>query len=163
MTGVNSIQVMSTTTHPSIPLSIAPRERLRDRLIARLRAPVLDRALANGTPPETSAALALRAQRITNRSRRRHLAGTIRRLNRRRRGAVPLQVTAIAGRVAAADDELSRLAEALERPEPVAARGVAQALLLLTDGSGPLYNRRSEDRVAARAATAAANLSPDPA
>lgn len=35
------------------------------------------------------------------------------------------------------------LAERLERPEPVNPCGVARALLLLTDGVGPLYDPRA--------------------
>ena len=39
-----------------------------------------------------------------------------------------------------ASHELARLAKALAQPGPVGARGVAQAVLLLRDGTGPLYN-----------------------
>jgi hypothetical protein len=35
------------------------------------------------------------------------------------------------------------LAERLERPQPVNPCGVARALVLLTDGVGPLYDRRA--------------------
>jgi hypothetical protein len=58
----------------------------------------------------------------------------------------------------AADGELRRLADALAQPGPVAARGVAQAELLLTDGTGALYNPAREISVNALAADATANL-----
>ena len=56
----------------SLPRARAPhadvieprRVRLRDRVQARLRANRLDRALAEGVPPERSVALALRARRL---------------------------------------------------------------------------------------------------
>jgi hypothetical protein len=59
--------------------------------------------------------------------------------------------------VIAASDDLIRLADALATPGPVAARGVAQARILLTDGTGPLYTMKGNLR--ARAASAAAYLS----
>jgi hypothetical protein len=60
--------------------------------------------------------------------------------------------------VIAASDDLARLADALAIPGPVAARGVAQAWILLTDGTGPLYNPNSTASLRGRAATAADNL-----
>jgi hypothetical protein len=63
-------------------------------------------------------------------------------------------------RVSAASRELAMLAEKLAEPAPVCARGVAQALLLLTDGTGPLYNPHSDGSVRDRAASAVANLRP---
>jgi len=146
-------------------LHIAPPERLRDRLVARLRTVSLDTALANGTPSEADAALALRARRLTNVPRRRELALAIRHLVREadRGGARSyLRVSPLSDRVSAASRELAMLAEKLAEPTPVCARGVAQALLLLTDGTGPLYNPRSEGSVRDRAASAVANLTPAP-
>jgi hypothetical protein len=61
-------------------------------------------------------------------------------------------------RVSAASDELSRLADELARPGPVAAQGVAQALLLLSDGTGPLHNPQSDTILSAYAAGAAEDL-----
>jgi hypothetical protein len=136
---------------------IAPRGRLSDRLVARLRARGLDIALANGTPAESNAALALRARRLTRLSRRRGLARAIRRiLDHSRRG--PFRVGPIWGRVEAANGELVTLADTLAQPTPVSPRGVAQTLLLLTDGSGPLYNGCNRASVAERAAPAAESL-----
>jgi hypothetical protein len=64
------------------------------------------------------------------------------------------------GRVAAASDELSRLAATLTEPGPVAARGVAQAWILLTDGTGPLYNPSSPASLQESTVSAGENLRP---
>jgi hypothetical protein len=143
-------------------LYIAPPERLRDRVVARLRTGSLDTALANGTPSEAGAALALRARRLTNAPRRRKLALAIEALVRAADSAEArpqMHVGPLPKRVSAAIDELTVLAEKLAEPAPVCARGVAEALLLLTDGTGPLYNPRSLGSVRVRAASAVAHLS----
>jgi len=44
-------------------------------------------------------------------------------------------------------ESLLGLAERLERPEAVNACGVARVLMLLTDGTGPLYNPGAADRM----------------
>lgn len=62
------------------------------------------------------------------------------------------------GQVIAASDELSRLADELSTPGPVGAKGVAEALLLLSDGTGPLYNVRSDGALRSCAARAAQDL-----
>jgi hypothetical protein len=134
---------------------------LRDRLTERLLSRQLDVALANGAPADSDGALALRAQRLTDVSRRLTIARSLRRLVREARDGRAPALTRVApcwGRVEVATDELSMLASRLTQPGPVAARGVAQALLLLTDGTGPLYNPRSEDSVRDRAAVAADQL-----
>ncbi len=142
---------------------VARRPRLRDHLAARWRAHRLDEALACGASPEASAALALRAQRLTEPHRRWSIAGGLRRIVREaedeRRswfGRVRPDVRA----VRAASTELNRLADTLDDPGPVAAAGVAQAWLLLTDATGPLYNARSGERLLGRAAQAAQQLRP---
>jgi hypothetical protein len=134
---------------------------MRDRAVARLRAHRLDLALSAGASPEASAALALRAQRLTSLPHRRLMAETYRRIVReacegRRRGRVPIAPPR--RQVTAARDDLVRLADALAQPGPVAAQGAAQALLLLTDGTGPLYTRRAEANLPAIAGDAARAL-----
>jgi hypothetical protein len=103
----------------------------------------------------------LRARRLTSLSRRRAIADGLRQ-------AIPETCPAVApsharispsrSRVISASDDLSRLADALATPGPVAARGVAEAWILLTDGTGPLYNVRSKANLQARAAAAANDL-----
>src|SRR5262249_4371268 len=129
---------------------------------ARVRGRRLDQALARGALPETAAPLALRARRLTTLSRRRDIADDLRRVIRNTRWGAPPSRARISPRlsqVIAASDELTRLADALARPRPVAARGVAQAWILLTDGTGPLYNANSTANLRARAASAASDLS----
>jgi hypothetical protein len=143
--------------------AIAPRERLRDRLRARVGAHRLDMALANGTPPEADPALARRARRLVAFSRRRAIADAIRRVVRDAGTATnPSQarIRPPRERVGPAAEQLSRLADALARPEPVSARGVALALTLLKDGVGPLYNPHSATSLRARAASAEDHLPP---
>ncbi len=71
-----------------------------------------------------------------------------------------VRITPSRGRVRAASEELGRLAATLAEPGPVAARGVAQAWLLLTDGTGPLYNSGSPANLQELALSAAENLRP---
>ena len=142
------------------------RPRLRDRLASHWRARRLDRDLADGVPPEASAALALRAQRLTEPDWRWSMAGALRRVLREA-NAGPRQrlgrVTPNLRAVKSAAEELSRLADTLDDPGPVAAQGVARAWLLLTDGTGPLYNARSRTSLCAGAARAIRDLRPWPA
>ena len=145
----------------SRPCLIAERPRLFDRMSARWRHLRLDLALAAGTPAESSAALALRARRLTDLSNRRALAVALRRIVRQaREGQRPSYVKVVPrhSRVVDAGEELSRLADALFEPGPVAPRGVAQARMLLTDGTGALFNARSEVSLRASAVIATENL-----
>ena len=145
---------------------VARRPRLRDRLVACLRRRRLDRALADGTPPEASAALALRAQRLTEPDQRSSMAGALRGIIREAQaGQRPAlgRIVPSRARVKAAREELTRLADTLEDPGPVAAGGAAQAWILLTDGTGPLYNPASRTTLRAGAAQALRELRPWPA
>ena len=147
-------------------LVVARRPRLKDRLVARLRARRLDRALAQGTPPEASAPLALRAQRLTEPEQRSSIARELRRVMREAHVSRRPELARIKpsqGRVLGAREELRRLADTLEDPGPVAAAGVAQASILLTDGTGPLYNPYSRTTLVGGAARAAQELRPWPA
>jgi hypothetical protein len=146
------------TTHET---QIAPQEGVLDRLHARFLSRRLDQALARGVAPETATPLALRARRLTALSGRRAMAESLRRVIRRTcHGAPPsrARISPALCQVIPALDDLTRLADALASPGPVAARGVAQAWLLLIDGTGPLYNAESTANLSARAASAANNL-----
>jgi hypothetical protein len=174
MTGVTSLVVMQSwdegygwasdrAARESDDLLIANRPRVRDRVTTRWRSRRLDLALSAGTPAETAAALALRARQLTDLSNRRALATALRRIVRQAQedaGPSYPRIIPARSRVAAASDELSRLADTLSEPGPVAARGVAQTRILLTDGTGPLYNPGSAASVRASAASAAENLAP---
>jgi hypothetical protein len=125
---------------------IAGRRRLRPRVPLRLgtwwaRAR-LDRELAAGADPAAEPRRAYRAQQLTEMRTRRRVASGIERVvsqaQRSWRGAssgVPLQRRAVLG----ARPALLTLARALVNPGTVRVQGVALALLLLTDGLGPLY------------------------
>jgi hypothetical protein len=123
------------------------RPTLRVRLRTRLHARSLDRSLAAGHPPEERAERALRASQLT-------APGTRRTLARSLRGAVAEAERAslrVLSPTIAPDPAptwgwrqgLLGLAERLEQPRPVNPCGVARAKLLLSDGAGPLYNRRA--------------------
>ncbi|MGN6872272.1 MAG: hypothetical protein ACTHMY_28100 [Solirubrobacteraceae bacterium] len=133
--------------------------------MVRLRPRRLDRALARGTVPETSAPLALRAQHLTEPEQRGSIARELRRIVRESHGARRPTLGRIMpsrARVRDAREELIRLADTLEEPGPVAAGGVAQAWMLLTDGTGPMYNADSRTTLVAGAARALRDLRPWP-
>jgi hypothetical protein len=121
---------------------VSPLDRIRARLLSR----ALDRALAAGEPSESAPAVALRARRLTELSKRVELARTLGQLMSRAKQAstmassqVPLARRAVLGAL----EELSVLTHELVAPGPVGASGVAQVQLLITDGNGPLYNPHS--------------------
>jgi hypothetical protein len=148
------------TRGPRGPI-IAQRARVSDRVLARLRARRLDLALAEGAPPEQNAAVALRARRLIDPSNRRSMAETLRRMLRESREDYWIShahVPPCRARVRAASEQLDDLADALSRPGPVAVHGVAEALILLTDGSGPLYNPGSRASLSALATEATGDL-----
>jgi hypothetical protein len=183
VTGVTSTVVMSAEAyirtnpeHHGITVLVADglaeglvhaeRPSFRARLAARWHHRRLDRALAGGVPPEASTALALRAQDLTELERRQSIAGAIRQVIREAREGAPIapgRIRPDRRRVAAASEELGALADTLAEPGPVAATGVAQAWILLTDGTGPLYNPYSRTSLCAGAARAARELRPWPA
>lgn len=117
-----------------------------ESLAAHVFSASLDHALASGRRPESSPALAVRAQWLTGRPVRDDLAACLEdlveesvgeRLHRDR--IVPVQW----GAISAHREALGALVDELRAPGPVSARGMALAHLLLTDGAGPLYDRRS--------------------
>lgn len=119
--------------------------RVRDRLGARLRNGKLDQALAGGACPDTYAPLLLRAGGLISRRTQQQLSEEIQRLLRdaeRRRHRLDWNVTdprVIVGEVRAL---LQALADRLLSGGPVRANGVARTLVLLRDGTGPLYDER---------------------
>jgi hypothetical protein len=136
------------------------RVRLRDRVEARVRTHHLDRQLADGIPPERSAALSLRARRLVDPAFATALA---RRLHAIVREAVLRRVprAQIAVRLAAVEDvaaEFDELARRLVAPRAAAVRGVAQISVLLGDGAGPLYSSRAEEDLGAALRRARAAL-----
>jgi hypothetical protein len=121
------------------------------RLRVRLRRWRLDRELANGVAHAPSEARTLRAGQLVDVRTRRHLAQSLRRLvagvQVPRPVAISSAVPACRGAVAPWCEALLGIAERLERPGPLNPRGVARALVLLTDGASPLFNSHSERTV----------------
>jgi hypothetical protein len=126
--------------------------RARDRLVARWKSPKLDRALAKGVPPETSGALLLRARTLLGPRARRELGRALQRILREASHAPwpGARMPVRRNEVMDARDDLNLLARRLLAPAPVDVRGVAQVRLLLSDGSGPLFWRRSADDLRGR-------------
>jgi hypothetical protein len=127
------------------------------RMLARCAAARLDRELAAGTSPETSATLAARAIQLTSMRVRRDLATSVQRML-----AATGEPTAIMPSAAAAGHSprlqlrraqirrsaglFAQLASSLAAPGPVPVQGVAMVSQLLADGMGPLYREAcSED------------------
>jgi hypothetical protein len=121
-------------------------ERPWDRLLAVALAASLDGKLAAGRPPRSSPAMAIRARDIVTPAARRELARRWTNVLDQaghppvpRRARAPLHRSA----VVAARHELHEMISVLTSGLPIDARGAAMASSLLTDGTGPLYNRRS--------------------
>jgi hypothetical protein len=150
-------------------LPFAPRlrpglwRRIRLAWIASWRAASLDRKLAAGTIPLNGSALAIRARRITSRRGRKRVADGLMRASRDA-GTVTAGFTAAIPpdqrEVLAADTVLTAIDRRLRAPEPVTPRGMAQLLLLLTDGESPLYRRSEPGGFGSRLRAAAAALEP---
>jgi hypothetical protein len=123
---------------------IAEPGRARTRLWMHLHASRLDRALAAGASPDSSAALSVRAHALIGAVARREVAGSIRRLlDDARRPFTPLTpgIPSCRRKLLASTEQLIELAERLTSGDPVGARGVALLRLLLIDGGGPIYFR----------------------
>jgi hypothetical protein len=141
---------------------VAARPRLRDWLAAHVAASRLDRQLAAGRSPEATPALALRAQLLVRPSRRRAVADALNLLMTRAIDppATPTVILPCRDRVQQAAADLAALASCLLTAGPVAARGVAEANILLSDGRGPLYNRRNCEDLPARVRSVIRDLDP---
>jgi hypothetical protein len=120
------------------------------RLLARCAAAMLDRELAAGTSPETSAALAARASQLTSTRFRRDLATSVQRIlvatvepppviPLRSATCYPPQLPLRRARIRQSAGPLAEMAGHLTTPGPVPVQGVAMASQLLADGTGPLY------------------------
>jgi hypothetical protein len=131
------------------------RPTLRRRLRVQLHRGRLDQQVAEGFGPDPVEDRALRARQLTAMRARRRLARSLRARVRDAERPVGLQMSAAVPLCRRAvlpwRESLLGLAERLERPDPVNPTGVARVLVLLTDGTGPLYNptpvRRMGDAV----------------
>ncbi len=142
---------------------VVRRSRLADKLLARLFGASLDRQLAAGRAPESSALLAARAQHIVAIRTRRRLARNWENVLRRARrayGAYHPAVPVCGDRILAAEPDVHELVRLMAAPLPVPARGVAMATTLLTDALSPVYNARSGNSLAAALEAAIDELDP---
>ena len=111
----------------------------------------LDEQLAEGFGRDPIEDRALRARQLTRMRARRRLARSLRARVKdaekpaapRLSAAVPLSRRA----VLPWRESLLGVAERLERPDAVNPCGVARVLMLLTDGTGPLYNPGVADQM----------------
>lgn len=129
-------------------------------LRAQLRSGKLDTRLAGGTAPESSEVLFSHARRIVRPHSCAVLASSLRKVaavSQRPRG-LSNRVPIAREVVGSAQGDLVALAERLEQPGPIRARGVAQIRLLLGDGSGPLYRSEGERPLLADLRAAAEHL-----
>lgn len=139
---------------------------LRTRLRVQLHKGRLDQQLAEGFGPDPVEDRAVRAGQLTGMRARRRLARSLRARVKdaekptalRFSAAVPLSRRA----VLPWREGLLGVAERLERPEPVNPCGVARLLVLLTDGTGPLYNPGAADRMSEAVWWIADGLALDP-
>jgi len=140
----------------------AERARVTDRLLARVFSVSLDRRLAAGEAPESGRLLAVRAEQIVALDRRRELARHWEHLLAVAAGPSPAgsRTLLCRGRIVAAAAEVHDLAGRLRAPLPVAATGVAAARVLLTDATGPVYNRRDDGALDERLRRVSAVLDP---
>ena len=141
-----------------------PPSALRLRLRVALRRDRLDHELADGRSPASFDDRELRAAQLAGMHERRRTARALRALVERAdhpqllTSAVPVSSRA----VIPSREGLLGLAERLEGPDPVNPCGVARALVLLTDGNGPLYDRAGANAVSAAVWWIADGLRPCP-
>jgi hypothetical protein len=138
------------------------RPQFRDRLLARALGASLDRQLAAGEPAPGRPARAARAQfRASPPGRRQVIQGWNHLLRRAGQPVSRMQPALPRDRIMAAEPDARYLLALLASPRPVAARGAAMAMTLLTDGTGPVHNRRSPLSLTEAVREAIRQLDPD--
>jgi hypothetical protein len=117
--------------------------RIRDRVRAKLHADRLDRALAAGVSPDSDALLALRSQVLSSTSTRNGLAAGLERiiLETTKPGTTSVRVGIPRCRRGVVENvaELDEVRRHLRSAGLLPIRCIAQASVLLTSGSGPLF------------------------
>jgi hypothetical protein len=116
------------------------------RIAARLKAASLDAELAAGQAPEADPIRALRAEWLVRPANRVRLAGDWAHLldEAARSGPTPsYRIPICRNRVLSSEAEIRRMTELLRATVPVPASGVARASHLLSEASGPIFDRRS--------------------
>jgi hypothetical protein len=119
-----------------------PRAGFSADMRVRLRRGTLDRRLAAGADPRTEVDLARRAEQLTTSEARTRIATSIERVIEDAAGPVPVlspRVPLARGAINACAPRLRAIAGRLRSDHAVPAGGVAQAAMLIRDGSSPLY------------------------
>jgi hypothetical protein len=130
---------------PDLRVEVKTRRRLQRArsLMARLRAPRLDRQLATGSEPWQSPVHAARALQLTSNRSRRTLARTLEKLVERAEEPPALYLSAVVPpcrqQVREARPLMLTLAARLRSDAPLDPRGVAELKSLISDGAGPVY------------------------
>jgi hypothetical protein len=119
--------------------SRTPSPGLMVRLRTWWRRERLDEQLAEGTDPEASAELTLRAEQLDSSAEHVRLAKRLEDVVRQARAPATTSRLPRRREVRACVDELLALAHRLRADQPVGLSGVAMTALLLSDGLGPLY------------------------
>jgi hypothetical protein len=154
-----TIQVVNNPRDPE--QLVVHRVRARDRLVAHLRASSLDTQLAAGRSPESTQLLATRAEQLVSVTMRRELARNFHHvLDLVDQAPAPRSPRVLASResVKEVEVDLRQMLTKLATPLPTSARGVAMVRLLLTDGTGPLYDRHCSTTLRDAVQDAAAQL-----
>jgi hypothetical protein len=133
---------------------------LQDRVLARVLGASLDRRLAGGDLAGQPV-LAARARYLASPAGRRQIVrGWNNVLREARRPPFMPRPPLSRDQVIAAEPEVRYLLARLAGPRPVAARGAALAMALLTDGTGPVHNPRSPLSLTAAVREAIRQLDP---
>jgi hypothetical protein len=138
------------------PVAVAPSPWAK--VLMHVRAWRLDADLAGGASPDSTVALALRAQLLVRNSTRRELARGVQHILSCATGECarsPMAIPVILSQVRACSCELNELLTGLLADGPVSPQGMARVRELLTAPGSPLYDsgRAREMRVAVLAAT----------
>ena len=159
---------MSATTHLSHLTHLThlvPAQARREGYLTRLRVRAhrvgLDRRLAAGEDPRTDVDLRLRADELTESESRDRIALVIERTFTEAAGPPPIssQVPLARTAIVACTPRLRAIAGRLRSDHFVAAKGVAQAAMLVREGTSPLYSTStSEDALRHRLAEIAGAL-----
>jgi hypothetical protein len=151
---------MSATAHlPQLAPSRPVHEGYLTRLRVRLRRDGLDRRIAAGENVHGDADLGRRAAQLTEPGTRHRIAATIDRVIDEAAGppaAFSSKVPLARGAIVTCAPRLCEIAGRLDGDQPVAARGVAQAAMLVREGDSPLFTPRISDVALNRRLTAVA-------
>jgi hypothetical protein len=120
---------------------VARRPRLAHSILARLRAPSVDRQFAGGIASWRSPVHAARALQLTSGRRRRNVARSLELLieHAEQPRSLTAAVSPCRAHVRDARPVLLRTAAQLRSNAPVDVRGVVRLRELLSDGGGPCY------------------------